>query len=282
MTIKKITKYTLFIFSLTSTAFADKAAFHWFSPKVSNEIKENILYLPISDSSVKSIKLEAINEELIDLLKENNPRIKPLSSFNSQYKNTYAGYSKVRLGLYKRLVKMLEFLPSNVGIAYFEGLRPLSKQKEYFDKKFKEILVEVGDKEKAYYEAAKSVSPFIDNIPPHATGAAIDMTLFSINDKNEELLDMGKFDNIIGHNNQQETFSSDTTKEQRDNRLVLLDAAAKAGLVNYGFKWSHYSYGDKMWAYVKKQKTAIYGLAIDANDPILLIKKDNYLKSFTK
>ena len=159
-------------------------------------------------------------------------------------------------------------------------LRPLYTQKEYFDKKFKENLSKLKDKELAYQETSKSVSPFIDNIPTHATGAAIDITLFYIDDQANKLMDLGKFDVISGPNEQQYTFSENTNKEQRRNRLMLLDAATKAGLVNYGFEWWHYSYGDKMWAYVKKQKTAVYGLAVAKDDPILSIDKNVYLNIF--
>ena len=263
----------------TLNAIAKEAPSPWKSPIVDEAIKSNVLYLPIAHDAVRSIPINSTEEELIDLLEVNNSRIRLLASFNSKYKNTYDGYSKVRLGVYKRLLKMLEFLPENVGIAYFEGFRPLYKQKEYFDNKFKEILAEVKDKEIAYQETTKLISPFIDNVPTHATGAAIDITLFIINDKGVELVDMGKFDVIFGPNDQQDTFSENTTEEQRNNRLILLNAATKAGMVNYGFEWWHYSYGDKAWAYVTKQKEAIYGLAVAKNDPILSITKEAYLKN---
>lgn len=266
-----------FLFPVLS--FADEASTHWSFLQVDQVVSQNVLYFPISDSRVKSIAIDAIDEEIVDLLKINNPRIKPLSKIDSQYQNTYEGFSKIRLGVYKKLVKMLTFLPKDIGIAYFEGFRPLWKQKEYFDKKFKEILAGVKNKELAYQETTKHVSPFIDNIPTHATGAAIDITLFQRKDNEHFLINMGMFDTIYGNNPEQETFSENTTEQQRKNRLVLLNAAARSDLVNYGFEWWHYSYGDKVWAYVKK-KNAIYGLALEKNDPILLIKKEAYLKSF--
>lgn len=272
---------TIFMTIFSTQTFASTAPKPWSSPTVDEIIYSNILYVPISHNSVKAIPINDSEEELVDLLEINNPRIKPLSSFSPKFKNTYDGYSKIRTGVYKKLVNMLEILPKNVGIAYFEGFRPLYKQKEYFDNKFIEILKTTKDKEIAYQETTKHVSPFIDNIPTHATGAAIDIALFSIESGNEELLDMGKFDVIFGSNDQQDTFSDNTTQAQRKNRMILLDAAIRAGLVNYGFEWWHYSYGDKVWAYVKKQKAAIYGLAVPKDDPILSIDKETYLKSFT-
>ncbi|MBL3285264.1 D-alanyl-D-alanine dipeptidase domain protein [Rickettsiales endosymbiont of Paramecium tredecaurelia] len=266
-------------FLFLTSVLAHEAPKPWSGWQVDETITQNVLYLPIADEAVSAIAIDPLDEEVVDLLEINNPRIQPLSTIDSGYQNTYKGFSKVRLGLYKRLVKMLEFLPRNVGIAYFEGLRPLWKQKEYFDKKFKEILSKIPDPELAYRETTKHVSPFIDNIPTHATGAAIDITLFKINKDVKTMLNMGMFDTIYGHNPAQETFSENTTKEQRENRLILLNAAVKSDLVNYGFEWWHYSYGDKAWAYVKAKK-AMYGLAVEQNDPILLINKASYLRSF--
>ena len=252
----------------------------WAASDVPAIVSDNILYLPIAHEAVKSIGIQEIDEPLIDLSQVNNARIKPLSFFSEKYVNSYAEYSKIRQGVYLKLLKMLEILPENVGIAYFEGYRPLSKQKEYFDKKFKEILAQVKDKELAYQETSKLLSPFINNVPTHATGAAIDIALFEINDSKPQLIDMGKFDVIFGPNDQQETFSENISISQKMNRLMMLLAAAKAGLVNYGYEWWHYSFGDKAWAYVKKQKQALYGLATNKNDPILSLNKETYLKSF--
>ena len=182
----------------------------------------------------------------------------------------------------RSLSKMLELLPDHIGIAYFEGFRTLSKQKEYFDKKFLEILQEIPNKEQAYLETTKHVSPFIDNIPTHATGAAIEITLFSVNDGKKTLLDMGKFDVIFGPNHHQETFSKNTTDLQKENRLLLLNAAIEAGLANYGFEWWHYSYGDKVYAFVYKEPYAIYGLATDKSNPILSMTKEEDIKQITQ
>lgn len=264
---------------LSSTLLAAEAPKKWNEPDVSQLVAENILYLPIADDRVKSVTIKPINEEIVDLSKINNPRIRAFSAIDKNHEDAYKEFSQIRLGVYKKLLLMLDYLPSNVGIAYSEGFRPLWKQKEYFDKKFREILAEVKDKNLAYEETTKHVSPFINNIPTHGTGAAIDMTLFEVKDEKASLMDMGMFDTTYGYNSQQETFSENTTEQQRKNRLMLLEAAAKAGLVNYGFEWWHYSYGDRAWGYVKKQN-AIYELADDKNNPILLINKESYLKDF--
>jgi hypothetical protein len=142
----------------------------WKLPYVSKEIFNGILYLPISDKCVREVPVRDSKEELVDLLFMNNSRIKDLSSINLSYIcYTYPGYSRVRLGIYDKLVCMLSLLPTDIGIAFSEALRPIEIQKQYFDKKFKENLESLKDKELAYKETCKSVSPFIDNIPTHAT-----------------------------------------------------------------------------------------------------------------
>lgn len=266
---------------LSNVCLPDTAPEAWVHKSIPQTISSKALYLPISHPSVRAVHIKESQEELVDLFESNNPRLIPLSLFDEKYKNTYPGWSKVRAGVYQKLLKMLDFLPNNIGIAYFEGFRTLSKQKEYFDKKFLEISQEVADKDLAYQETTKHVSPFIDNIPTHATGAAIDMTLFSVHGDQTYLLDMGQFDTIFGPNAQQETFSTHTTDLQKDNRLLLLKAATQAGLANYGFEWWHYSYGDKMYAFVYNKPCAIYGLA-DTEDPILCMTKDEYIAQMTQ
>lgn len=271
----------LFMNSFISFGVNANATKPWTSLSIPAKISKNVLFLPISHADVKSIPIADNGEELVDLIIINNSRIRPLSSIEPKLVNTYDGYSKIRLGVYNKLLEMLEILPKDIGIAYYEGFRPLSKQKEYFDKKFKENLVIIKDKNLAYLETCKSVSPFIDNVPTHATGAAIDITLFRIKEDGKiELIDMGKFDTIWGPNDAEEAFSKNTTEEQKKNRIILFNAAAIVGLVSYGYEWWHFSYGDRMWAYVKKEKYALYGLAVDKYDPILKIKKEEYLKNF--
>ena len=60
---------------------------------------------------------------------------------------------------------------------------------------------------------------------------------------------------------------------------MLLSAASKVGLVNYGYEWWHYSYGDRAWAYVEKNEKAIYGL-IDKDKINISASKEEYFKKF--
>jgi len=171
---------------------------------------------------------------------------------------------------------MFKHLPPDVGIAY-------SQQKKYFDQKFQEIYAKSHDQEIAYQETNRSVSPFIDHIPTHTTGAAMDITWFKLDAHGQpKLMDMGMFDVIYGPNHQQETFSDNTTPIQRKNRLLLIHATSKVGLANDGFEWWHFSYGDKMHAYVTHQPHAIDGLADQSRPDILKIDRTSYRQDMTR
>lgn len=235
-------------------------------------MRGNILTLPIADHIVRSTKIIECGEELVDLAEIQHPRIRHMSEFDEKYKPNYKGCGKIRQGVYKCLLGMLENLPPEIGIAYFEGFRPLTQQEIYFTKKMREELPNFdGNSEAAYEETSKSVAPFIDNVPPHTTGAAIDMTLF----KDDQLIDMGKFDTIFGPNDQQETFSPNISGTQKENRMLLLKSASEAGLVNYAYEWWHYSYGDQAYGYVKS-KDAIYGAVVST---LTEMTKEEYLRT---
>lgn len=246
------------------------------------ESSYKILSMPIVSPSVTRIKIEECGEALVDLKSVGNKRILAASDFDVIYNAGHADCSKVRTGLYKRLLLLLDYLPENVGIAVFEGFRPLWKQKEYFIKKFKELseaskCKNSGDDflEAMYVETCKLVSPFIDNVPVHCTGAAIDIMLFRYDEGTPvKLLNLGKFGVIFGPNDQAKTLADNISPEQLSNRKMLLDAAAKAGLINYGYEWWHYSYGDRAWAYVENRENAIYGIATDKSTSEQISKRE--------
>jgi D-alanyl-D-alanine dipeptidase len=258
------------------------------SPMNGSESTYKILSIPIVSPNVTKIKIEECGEALVDLNNVGNKRIVPLTCFGAMYNAGHDDCGKVRSGLYEHILLLLAYLPENVGLAVFEGYRPLWKQKEYFVKKFKELAEANKDKkaeadylESIYTETCKFVSPFIDNIPVHCTGAAIDLMLFKISKNSSmELLDLGKFGVIFGPNDQAKTLAENLSAEQAKNRELLLKAAAKAGLVNYGYEWWHYSYGDRAWAYIENKKNAIYGIALGGVTSEAY-SKETFLKSMS-
>jgi zinc D-Ala-D-Ala dipeptidase len=221
----------------------------------------NVLHLPIASQELLSIPIEENGDELIDLSTIKNPRILMRAQFRPLNFLVPLQSCFVRKGLYLRLLIMLQHLPNNVGIVCIDGYRTLATQKEYFDKKFKELFARLNNAQIAYDETSKQISPLINNTPVHCTGAALDLTLFEVTaDGSLNILDMGQGGVTQGKNDQMETFTDTISPVQKNNRIMLLRATTKAGLVNYGHEWWHYSFGDRAWAFVLKKPAALYGL----------------------
>jgi len=161
--------------------------------------------------------------------------------------------------------KHFGFQYGQVQIKVFEGLRTLATQKLLFDNKVKEILADNPHltPDQAHSEASKWVSPVRKEfIPPHSTGAAIDIRLWD--SEKEQFLDLGKFGAIWGDNPTAPTFSEELTDEQKNNRLYLLVAATNAGLVNYPFEYWHFSAADQYAAHWLGEEAALFN-AIQGN-----------------
>ena len=166
----------------------------------------------------------------------------------------------MRLKVKEKLIAMLDLLPDNIGIAIFEGYRPPEVQEKYFNDKVKELKKSGLSAYEATNEASKWVSP-PEIRPVHCTGAAVDMTLFEIKkDGSKQLVDMGKFGVIFGENPHPQTLSENVSNEQKNNRKMLLRAGVASGMVNYGFEWWHFSYGDRAWASIRQADHALYDL----------------------
>ncbi len=158
----------------------------------------------------------------------------------------------------------LGYKPGDLDIYLFEGWRDIATQKLLFDTKMAQVHAENPDltEEQAYAETSTWVSPYIDNVPAHSTGAAIDIAIWS--NEGQCFLDMGPF-NKGGAT--APIFSQDPSLQdhQKNNRLLLLAAATRAGLTNYVYEFWHYSYGDKYACFWRnneqhiEQYHAIYG-----------------------
>jgi D-alanyl-D-alanine dipeptidase len=105
-----------------------------------------------------------------------------------------------------------------------------------------------------------------DVFSPHLTGGAVDVALV---DPNGSFVAMG---NLVQHNDTAETIVAGLTKEQQDNRALLISVMTKAGFVNYPYEWWHWSFGDKYWGY-RTGKTAIY-------DSIIIKEHANIKKTY--
>lgn len=92
---------------------------------------------------------------------------------------------------------------------------------------------------------------------PHVSGAAVDLTLCSV-DGGELWLgtEVNDTDDPACH-----MVWSPLNRDAVANRHRLSRALSGAGLVNYPNEWWHWSYGDRYWAYATKAPAARYGAA---------------------
>lgn len=220
----------------------------------------------VADPCIKQIPIKENQEELVDIATCCHERISIMSEAELLLAHDAPGdidprstrYSLVRKSVYEALERMIDELDTlapefgykkgSLQIKLFEGLRDLAMQKHLFDEKMASILKEnpTMSEQDAYSETCKWLSPYINNVPVHSTGAAVDIHLW--NDETKSFCYMGRF-NTSG--SIAFMFSEDVrvTDEQKKNRLLFLVAATRAGLTNYPNEFWHYSLGDRYAAY---------------------------------
>jgi D-alanyl-D-alanine dipeptidase len=289
-----ITKVLTLSFNLAHATLGERVspqAWEGSNIEISKEARDKILFLSANDPLVTIIPIIDNGDSLIDLLHIKNPRIKLITEIPGYEKvlktilprdldNIKGGhFSQVRSGLYDKLIKMLDYLPPNIGIAYVFGYQKLSVIKEVFDKSFRQNLAAGLDRDKAYDITTETVTPFVKgSTNSYSSGAALAITLFK-NDSPFGLLDLGYIGADIS-NNTRPLFSANTSEIQKRNRKILTEAATKAGLAAYGDVWYLYSYGDQIWALLNKNPYAIYGLVTQEDKNLNHTTKDEYLRSF--
>lgn len=222
------------------------------------------LYL---DARIQNIPVKDTDEELVDIHKMKNKRIRmlPTPEIPLSSPETNAGFecsSFVRKSLYERLEAMIaniDILTSNtrnISILVYEGLRTLEVQNKLFETTMCELKEQYSDLSNT--ELHNLTSKYVchpTNSPPHASGGAVDIRLYD--DSNMEFIDMGDF-GFWNNNKQTHTFSVNLTETQKSNRHLLLSAASISGLVNYPYEWWHFSYGDKYFCYYTGNPVSIY------------------------
>ena len=98
--------------------------------------------------------------------------------------------------------------------------------------------------------------------PPHATGAAIDLTL---EDASGQAVDMGCPIDETTERSYPDYFADAIEPELQaihQNHCLLNEVMSSAGFARHGNEWWHFSIGDQMWGWLKNKPEAIYGAAV--------------------
>ncbi|UWQ18563.1 M15 family metallopeptidase [Jannaschia sp. M317] len=100
--------------------------------------------------------------------------------------------------------------------------------------------------------------------PPHATGAAVDLT---IRYRDGAELFMGTLFDDVSETSNTDALEADpeglafSAREARANRRLLYWLMVEAGFANNPTEWWHFSRGDQMWARITGAEAAYYSIA---------------------
>lgn len=214
----------------------------------------------IADPRVLAIEVQENNDPLINIAELGEIVIgpPPLIANNSNY-------TFLRKTVYEKLVAAQSLLPKNLRFCLYEGYRSFELQENIFNERYEKLRKENPQltHNEIFIEATKFVSPVTNldrsrNIPPHTTGAAIDVYLV---DETDSAVDMGiHLDDTYNdlHGIYCRTDSELISPQAKAYRKIMSDVLNKVGFVNYPTEYWHWSYGDRYWAYMLNKKFAIY------------------------
>lgn len=221
----------------------------------SNTKTNNIIL--IADPEILAIRVLENKEPMIDLKDQKTIVYGPSPEIPN---NT--DYTKIKKTVYEKLKQAQSLLPQGLHFCIYEGYRSLQLQKMLFDTRFEKIkkLYPTWSQDEIFTETTKLISPVVNqdglkNIPPHSTGGAIDVYL--IDDKGIAI-DMGIHPEDWMKDDDGSlslTSSSVISIEAQKNRKIMSNVLEALDFVNYPTEYWHWSYGDRYWAYHKRNLT---------------------------
>jgi len=209
----------------------------------------------ISDEELKKIPIQDNGEELVDVRKV-CPGIKfRLGEYiKKEGARAVAESCSVREAVAEKLKIAQSLLPKGHRLILRCGYRSLEIQKKKYEQVYNRLKKQNPSlsEEKLKDQVSECVAP-VDELPPHSTGGAVDVSIVSPDGK---MLDMGG--RLGDFNDETPTDSDKISTHAKKNRALLVGVMTKAGFVNYPAEWWHWSYGDRYWAAVTGEEHSIY------------------------
>lgn len=215
----------------------------------------------IADPEVIKIPIRENHEAFIDLRHKKYLAYGPSPEIKHNQ-----NYTWMRSSIYHKLIQADRMLPEGLHLCIYEAYRSLDLQEKLFKKHYRQIKIAHPDwtELKVFRETTRLVSPVVNldgskNMPPHASGAAVDIYLV---DDAHHPVDMGIHpkDWMQDQNGSRSVTASRTiSKTAKNYRQIMSKVLTDQGLVNYPAEYWHWSYGDRYWALVKHQAYAFYG-----------------------
>jgi len=210
----------------------------------------------------------------IEVRHDLNPRLRLKPMYHLMGKNPDSRIFMQRKA-HDLLLLALDALPAEYGFLIWDAYRSRACQAAMFEWMRGEVrkrYPHLNDDEN--FEVAKrymspATEPGDPYCPPHLSGGAIDLTLFSM--ETGEELDMGTpFDDCTERAEAMYFESSIDEAERllRDRRRILRTAMQSAGFTPYEHEWWHFDYGNVFWSRATG-KPGIFGpLFGDAEGPM--------------
>ncbi|MBP6918287.1 MAG: M15 family metallopeptidase [Legionellaceae bacterium] len=216
--------------------------------------------LLITDPKILSIAIGHSDEPLVDIKRQGGIIYGPSPEIpNNQ------DYTFLRQTVYHKLVAAQKHLPPGYHFCLYEGYRSMALQKMLFDTHYANVSKRHPNwtATEIFQETIKLVSPVVHqdgtpNIPPHSTGAAVDVYLL---DDSGHVLDMGIHPKDWMSDDGgvlSLTASHAISATAKKNREIMAQALSAEGFVNYPTEYWHWSYGDRYWAYMTHHSKTIY------------------------
>jgi D-alanyl-D-alanine dipeptidase len=215
----------------------------------------------INDPKVLAVPIREVHENLCDLRQSMDILYGPSPEIENNQNYTWMRYT-----VYKKLKEAQMRLPAKYRFCLYEAYRHPELQDELFKSHLASVKVQYPEfsEPAAFNHACKLFSPLYHldgslNIPPHSTGAAIDVYLV---DPEGQVWDMGihpKDWKTDVDASLTQTNSGLISEQAKKNRALMSHALHSVGFVNYPTEYWHWSYGDRYWAYIKQRPYAMYG-----------------------
>lgn len=215
----------------------------------------------LADPEILAVPIHENHEPFVDLKDQNIIAVGPSPEIPN---NT--DYTKMRKSVYEMLVAAQAMLPQGLKFCLYEGYRSLTLQEKLFNERYDVVknMHSTWTHTEAFIETTRLVSPVINldgtqNIPPHSTGAAVDVYLIN---SAHEIIDMGiRVDEWMKDvdGSLSLTDSKTISASAHQYRNIMNHVLTEVGFVNYPTEYWHWSYGDRYWAYHKKADYAFYG-----------------------
>ncbi len=214
----------------------------------------------MEDAKRVDIPVHDNGEALVDLKKLDQKSLPILFSSGTTAYGAQGDAFRLRAGAADRLFAAAEdLLDRRSGAITFritDAFRPIALQRKYYHEIRNKLIMDGFEGDELKQRVAWVIAD-PDLIPPHVTGAAVDLTLAFV-ETGKDLNMSTQVDDV--ENDKIYMWHPELTLEEKQNRMLLYEVLTSAGFVSCAGEWWHFSFGDQEWAWRTGNEYAVYGI----------------------